>query len=59
MQQYSDADTFFSLFEADTFDEEVVEGKLFKGYVYVGSVRTLAAEFDYASNEGYYDDTLL
>ena len=62
MKHYTDADDFYSLFEAGTFDWENVEGGTFKGYVRVDEGLKLAAVITHDRNGGgmgWYDDTLV
>lgn len=57
--QYENADDFFSLFESDTFDVELIKDNVFKGYVWTENGKVLAAEYKFATNEGWYDETLI
>ena len=63
MQHYAKDIDFYGLFDADTFDEEVIEGNVFKGYMVHDGQRTLAASFiqdaDGVGGMGWYDDDLI
>ena len=67
-QYYANNVDFFSLFEADTFDVEEVEGGTFYGYIIDEDTgeRILAATFEYdgedtvdGGGEGWWDTSVI
>lgn len=58
---YEDASDFFEMFEADTFDKELLKDGVFTGYVDIDGKLVPAAGFTFNGDggTGWYDDTLI
>jgi hypothetical protein len=66
MKHYNNNVDFYSMFEADTFDIEEHNGRVFKGYIYdEDGEQVLVAEFThyddstYGGGEGWYNNELI